>query len=611
MPRVPGRVQRLSLRYQVALGVAAGFVALFSLFGYLILNAIRQSTHGIEVERLKLAQTTAASVDTHLSHAVHHLAETFRLDAFSQATSLQQRADALERMARVAGIYDAVALLDADGTTLWRSPPSAREVGDGARHHAARALETESVVVGLVELEGTDHPPIVAVAAPYHDQAGRPMVALGFLHLSRPGVPLVPLPQGSPTFVAAVIDERGVILATTEGLATPGPNGNGAPRVDPHINVLLPLLRAGEAGVQVHDTQEEEHLVAFAPLQNLRGGVVVEERRDLALAVPNRLRQTLLLVGAVALVITSAGAWLHARYVTRPLEELERATRHIAAGALDQPVTVSRGDEIGMLARSFEAMRLQLQRAREERDRWEQQLEARVRERTEEVRRLLARTIHAQEEERRRLARELHDDTAQSVATLLVHMGTLRDTLPPGLKATREMLDRVLAQGRRALADVRRVIADLRPTALDDLGLIPALRAYAEERLAPAGTALEFQVTGEPRRLDPPVETALFRILQEAVSNVARHARARTARVHLEFAPAALVAVVQDDGQGFEVDGAGRPGPGTGVGLQGMRERAELLRARLEVTSRPGAGTRVRVEVPLEEQNGQSAGPAG
>lgn len=237
-------------------------------------------------------------------------------------------------------------------------------------------------------------------------------------------------------------------------------------------------------------------------------------------------------------------------------------------------------------------------------DRWEHQLEARVRERTDEVRRLLGGVIHAQEEERHRLARDLHDDTAQTVATLLVHMATLRDTLPAGQEHLREMLDRVLAQGARALADRRRLIADLRPTVLDDLGLIPALRAYADERLAAAGVKLDFLIAGAPHRLDRAIETALFRILQEAVTNVARHARATTATISITFGPGNRVAFVSGDGRAFDTHRPAASDHRTGVGREGMRERADLIRARLDVASAPGADTSVRVEVPPEETDG-------
>ena len=590
------------LRHQVTLGVAVGFAAMSGLFGFLILNVIGQSTEAIGTERLKLAQTAAASIDASVSHALAQLVEFAGLEVVRRTISGRGPLDAVEQAYRLLGTYDEVAVLGADGRQVWTHPAPGRPPVPLRDQPVVRAaLDGSAPAVALVEFPAVEHPPVVAVAVPVAPGGATAGVVVGtvdFGHGLR--ARLVPLPPGSATFTTAVVDGRGRVLVTTSGQgATEGPGRAEPVSIDPHAPIIQTMFETRRPGVRVHGEGAQEHLVAFAPLARLPLGVVVEERQDLALAVPNRLRRMLLLFGLVALVVTSVAAWLHARYVTRPLEGLARAMRRIPAGALDEPILVSRRDEIGALARSFEAMRVELARAMTERDRWEGELEARVRERTEEAHRLLAKIISTQEEERHRLARELHDETAQTVATLLMHLATLRGMLPPGQEAIAERLDRISAQGVRALGEIRRVIADLRPTALDDLGLIPALRDFAETRLTTAGVGLGFQVRGEPRRLDRPVETALFRILQEAVSNVAKHAAARTAAVELEFGPAQLVATVRDDGRGFEVfPGPDRP---PGVGLEGMRERADLIHARLQIASRPGAGTNVRVEIPYEE----------
>ena len=591
------------LRHQVTLGVAVGFAVISTLFGLLILNVIGQSTEATAAERLKLAQTTAASIDASISHALAQLVEFAGLEAVRQATSGRARADALNQAYRLLGTYDEVAVLDARGRQVWAHPASGRAAASLRNQPVVRtALDSGAPSVALVELAAVEHPPVVAVAVPLASGGGPAGVVLGTIHFAHGWrAPLVPLPPGSATFATAVVDGRGRILVTTSAQqAMDGPGQAEPVTVDPHAPIIRTMFETQRPGVGAHGEGAEEHLVAFAPLGRLPIGVVVEERQDLALAVPNRLRRMLLLFGLVALIATSVAAWLHARYVTRPLEHLAQAMRRIPAGALDEPVLVSRRDEIGAVARSFETMRVQLARAMTERDRWERELEARVRERTDEVRRLLAKIIDAQEGERHRLARELHDDTAQTVATLLMHLAALRGMLPPGQEAIAGVLDRMSAQGVRALGEIRRVIADLRPTALDDLGLIPALREFAEARLATASVDLSFQVRGEPRRLHRPVEAALFRILQEAVTNVAKHAAARIGTVEIEFAPTRLVATVRDDGRGFEVC-PGPDRPRGGVGLEGMRERADLIHARLEIASRPGAGTSIRVEIPYEE----------
>lgn len=600
---------RRRLRFQVTLAVAGAITVMATAFGLLILSATSESVGVIAEERLKLARASAAFIDALIGHATHQLVQFAALDAVRDTVSRSQRPDtqALEQEHRLIGVFEEIVLVDRDAVPLWSDVLAAPSLRIEAPSFVWTALRTGAPAVGIIDVTGIEHPPVIAVAAPVRDRGEKIRgAAVGLLHMAHGWrAPLIPLPNGSTTFTAAVIDRRGMILANTGG-EPPGPGGRSAESVkmDAHVFLLHRLMDRGEAGVRIHEGAIQQHLVAYAPLARVPAGVVVEERRDLALAVPIRLRHTLIAFGVSVLLITSAAAWLYARYVTRPLEALARAMGRIAAGSLDEPMTVSREDEIGILGRSFEVMRRQLERAREERDCFEQDLEMRVRERTDQVRTLLGRIIHAQEEERRRLARELHDDTAQTVATLLVHIGTLRDTLPVGRDGLREGLDRTLVQGTRALADLRRVIADLRPTALDDLGLIPALRAYAAERLAAARVRLAFDVVGSPRRLDRAVETALFRILQEAVTNIAKHARAAGTSIRIEFQPARLIAAVVDDGGGFDLRDARASDPFAGTGLQGMRERAELIGAQLRISSRPGAGTTVRVEVSVEEQDG-------
>jgi signal transduction histidine kinase len=145
------------------------------------------------------------------------------------------------------------------------------------------------------------------------------------------------------------------------------------------------------------------------------------------------------------------------------------------------------------------------------------------------------------------------------------------------------------------------IIYDLRPALLDDLGLIPVLRWYARERLEAQGTCVTLTVDGESGRLPAEVETALFRIGQEAITNISRHAGARHVTIQVRFEPRHVSIEVSDDGLGFAVAGAlDRSQQRPGLGLLGIRERANLLGGRLSIESEPGAGTRLHVLLPLE-----------
>jgi signal transduction histidine kinase len=215
---------------------------------------------------------------------------------------------------------------------------------------------------------------------------------------------------------------------------------------------------------------------------------------------------------------------------------------------------------------------------------------------------LLRRVIGAQEEERKRIARELHDETSQNLTALIYaaeEASTVQANEAPILLAGM----RNLAQ--RTLDGVHKLIFDLRPTMLDHLGLVPALRWFAESRLA-ASVRLTTTETCESEeaalacRLPPEIETALFRVVQEAIQNIARHAVARNVELSFARDDAWVVVDVVDDGIGFDlVEVTLLPDDGRGLGLMGMRERVELLGGKLEIDTAPGYGTRLHIEVPL------------
>ncbi|MBI5033800.1 MAG: HAMP domain-containing protein [Chloroflexi bacterium] len=209
-------------------------------------------------------------------------------------------------------------------------------------------------------------------------------------------------------------------------------------------------------------------------------------------------------------------------------------------------------------------------------------------------RQLLDHVIQAQEEERKRIARELHDEFAQSLTALIVGLQTHEQTLANDAPTHARLTEtRILAS--QILDQTRQLMFDLRPSVLDDAGLAPALRSFAERACATAKLALDFQVHGARRRLASQSETALFRIVQEAVNNIVQHAHANHVTIVLRFETCRIAALVEDDGIGFDTISASRAGT---MGLLGMRERAELVGGRLEIDSRAASGTRVQVEIP-------------
>ncbi len=214
--------------------------------------------------------------------------------------------------------------------------------------------------------------------------------------------------------------------------------------------------------------------------------------------------------------------------------------------------------------------------------------------RKEEIRgQLVEKLITAQEEERRRLSRELHDEVGQSLTALIMNLAGAEAAVPPGFDGLRRHLGEIRGLLSTTLEEIRRLMVNLRPTLLDDLGLIPALQWLAATHLGAAGVDYRLDVVGPRRRLPPHVETALFRVVQEAVTNIVRHAGARRATLRLEFRPSSLAVAIADDGKGFDPRETRR-----GLGLLGMEERVTLLGGRWRIETEPGAGTRVALEIP-------------
>lgn len=222
--------------------------------------------------------------------------------------------------------------------------------------------------------------------------------------------------------------------------------------------------------------------------------------------------------------------------------------------------------------------------------------------------------IDAMEKERKRIARELHDETSQALTSLVVNLEAIEGRMSALDPAVTERVRHTKELTARTLGEIRRLMYDLRPSVLDDLGLIPAVRWFIKHRLQAAGIHSDFQNEGFENHERPPevLETALFRIVQEALTNVLKHSGASSVSIRLWREPGFVGARVIDNGKGFalhDMDGRDE----RGLGLFGMQERAALLGGRLSIDTTRGVGTTVTVTLPWEgeNQNGQVARAAG
>jgi two-component system, NarL family, sensor histidine kinase UhpB len=205
--------------------------------------------------------------------------------------------------------------------------------------------------------------------------------------------------------------------------------------------------------------------------------------------------------------------------------------------------------------------------------------------------------MRAQEEERRRLARDLHDEVNQALTAILLRLEALAQDTPPERAPEVAELKRLVNQAMEELLTLAR---QLRPSALDDHGLVPAVEAQLKRFSARTGIEVRLHTDGDPNELPEVMQTAIFRVAQEALANVARHAGATIVEVDLDETDGAAELRVRDDGAGFDpgaIPRAGSEGPGAGLGLGGMAERARLVGGELDVRSAPGGGTSVTLRV--------------
>lgn len=287
-------------------------------------------------------------------------------------------------------------------------------------------------------------------------------------------------------------------------------------------------------------------------------------------------------VGVSAIGIAAAVflTWI----VTRPILELKAAAEAIGGGEFNQQLTPWADDEIGDLAAAFNIMATDLAQAASEQAEREQL-------RTQ----LLEKVITAQEDERRRISRELHDETGQALTSLMVRLQMINQQYPlPELKMQLDALRQVLVE---TLDNIHTLSMELRPSVLDDLGLQAALTRYVQDYNGRSATQVDMLIVGwQEKRLPAVIETAVYRIIQESLTNIARHAQAQNASILLEKRNNHLHVIIEDNGIGFQPQQAAQH---KRLGLYGMAERAELLNGKLTIESTPNHGTTIFVEIPL------------
>jgi len=214
-------------------------------------------------------------------------------------------------------------------------------------------------------------------------------------------------------------------------------------------------------------------------------------------------------------------------------------------------------------------------------------------------RKYLTQIIEAQENERTRISRELHDEIGQALTAIKFNLDMIEKELPQTSTPILGRLGEARSLSNQTLTAMRQLSMDLRPTMLDDLGLIPTLRWYIQNFSNRLNICSNFQAIGFEEKLPPQIETAIYRIVQEAMNNIAKHAKADHFEIILEHRDSIISVSIKDNGKGFDLESVLHPeSPERGFGIIGMQERVSLLEGRIDIQSRPGLGTHIHIEVP-------------
>jgi signal transduction histidine kinase len=357
---------------------------------------------------------------------------------------------------------------------------------------------------------------------------------------------------------------------------------------------LPPDAPVSDPGLTFKNRSGEVMMASVKPVPNTPWIFLVEFPKKEVVQPASTFLKWMILLGALINVIAIFVTWYMSRNLTGPLQELTAAATSIASGQDHHKVSVNRYDEIGKLSRAFNTMVNKVSRSKEE-------LELKVEETQNMTKRLRELSAHLQnirEEERIHIAREMHDELGQLLTGFKMDVSWLHKKIGNSEDpVVKEKLEEMMDVVNEAARFVRKIASELRPSILDDLGLIPALDWHSQEFKRRSGINVEFRTALEDINTNKDVATGIFRIYQESLTNVARHADARRVIAELELTDNNIQLTITDDGKGFDA----RTSERKTLGILGMKERAAMLGGQLKIYSAPGKGTTVLITVPQHQ----------
>ncbi len=523
--------------------------------------------------------------------------------------------EAVKAAYRYSIFTDGIFLLDNGGNVLLNYPERMRDASLNVLsiEPVSRMLALGKPVVSNIYTVEPTKKKVLYVLVPLKDKNGRTVgVAGGQIDPTSPLLlqKLGLIDIGKHEFID-IVDSNGIVIASSNPsrmFTHCDRNSFFTTIISERKERVATCHVCHEAG---NRNEKQSTVLAFVPLETAPWGISVQELKADVFAPAANLKRLFISLGFIfigtALILTIGIS----RSIVNPLKDLIRGADRIARGDLTKPVAPQGSDEIGVLSQSFETMRVKLVESMERVQHHTQELEVRVQERTQQINKsqkrvemLLQKAISTQEDERKRIARELHDDTLQELSAALIRIDMCK-IRPEGISM--EKIDGIRSIIVKALDGITAIIQNMRPTLLDDLGLVAAIKSLLDVHLGSRNISYFFNTTGvADKRFRPEMEITLFRIIQEAVVNIARHSKATNVFVLFTIENEAVHVEIEDDGEGFDLKklfhtGAYDTFDRRGLGLLGMKERVALIGGKIEVCSRPGTGTRVEICIPLAE----------
>lgn len=597
------------LRKRIAIAVILGMSIILLSFGIVSYYIIQKNIEDSLNKKLTLGRLVRNNIDNIIKDNVNRLYDISLSGKVNlHDRDLKSEKEALSEAYRYSIFTDGTFLLDWSGDVKLTYPEKLkdRRLTLLSLESARRTLSTGRPVVSNIYATDIAKRKALFIMVPLKDTNGKYIgIAVGELDPTNAVFSsMLKLPDMQESAFIDIVDSNGMVIASSKPSRILRETGY-------HKFLSAALKEKKEQmityrNIDPSDTNKTS-VIAFVPLEMAPWGIVIKEPEQNVFGPAEQLKKTFFALGIIFVVTAFVLAVGISRSIVDPIKELIRAANQIANGELSKPTPPYGTDEIGALSHSFDTMRMKLAESLEKLKSHSADLEQRVLERTGQIREaqqkveiMLKRVIDSEEEERKRVARELHDDILQDISVFLMRLDICK--MHPE-QITTAKIDDMRRHVEKTIDSIHDIIRNLRPSILDDLGLEAAIKWLLDKHLSERGIHYFLNIESVmDRRFDPQTEITLFRIVQESIVNIARHAGAGNVFVILKADDSSITADVEDDGAGFDVRSMLKytTEDGRGLGLLGMKERASLLDGSLQICSSPGSGTRISVRLPLK-----------